>query len=69
MVRDQMEGKGKDALGGVKEQAGKLTGDEQTEAEGTVDQAEGKGKGQEAMGTAKDAAGDAADKAKDTLKR
>ncbi len=67
MVRDQMEGKGKDALGGVKEQAGKLTGDEQTQAEGTVDQAEGKGQGM--MGKAKDAVGDAADKAKDTLKR
>jgi uncharacterized protein YjbJ (UPF0337 family) len=67
MVRDQMEGKGKEAMGGVKEQAGKLTGDEQTETEGTVDQAEGKG--QEAMGKAKDAAGDAADKAKDALKR
>jgi uncharacterized protein YjbJ (UPF0337 family) len=67
MVRDQMEGKGKDALGGVKEQAGKLAGDEQTEAEGTVDRTEGTG--QEAMGKAKDAAGDAADKAKDSLKR
>ena len=67
MDRDRMEGKGKEALGGVKEQAGKLTGDEQTQAEGTVDQAEGKGQG--VMGKAKDAAGDAADTAKDTLKR
>ena len=67
MVRDQIEGKGKEAMGGVKEQAGKLAGDEQAEAEGTADRAEGKG--QEAMGTAKDAAGDAADKAKDALKR
>ena len=67
MNRDQLEGKGKEAMGGVKEQAGKLTGDEQTQAEGTADQAEGKGQGM--MGKAKDAAGDAADTAKDTLKR
>ncbi len=67
MGRDQMEGKGKEAMGGVKEQAGKLTGDEQTQAEGTADRAEGKGQG--ALGKAKEAVGDAADKAKDTLKR
>ena len=67
MDRDRMEGKGKEAMGGLKEQAGKLTGDEQTEAEGTVDRAEGKGQG--AMGKAKEAAGDAADKVKDTFKR
>ena len=67
MDRDRMEGKGKEALGGVKEQAGKLTGDEQTQAEGTADRAEGKGQG--ALGQAKEAVGDAADTAKDTLKR
>ena len=67
MDRDRMEGKGKEALGGVKEQAGKLTGDEQTQAEGTADRAEGKGQG--ALGRAKEAVGDAADTAKDTLKR
>lgn len=67
MNRDQLEGKGKETMGGVKEQAGKLTGDEQTQAEGTADQAEGTGQGM--MGKAKDVAGDAADKAKDTLKR
>ena len=67
MERDRMEGKGKEAMGGVKEQAGKLTGDEQTQAEGTADRAEGKAEG--ALGKAKDAVGDAADKAKDTLKR
>ena len=67
MDRDRMEGKGKEALGGVKEQAGQLTGDEQTQAEGTADRAEGKGQG--ALGQAKEAVGDAADTAKDTLKR
>ena len=67
MDRDRMEGKGKEAMGGLKEQAGKLTGDEQTEAEGTADRAEGTAQG--AMGKAKDAAGDAADKVKDAFKR
>ena len=67
MERDRMEGKGKEALGGVQEQAGKLTGDEETEARGAAEQIEGQAQG--TMGKAKDAAGDAADKVKDAFKR
>ena len=40
------------AKGKLKEMAGKVTGNEEQEAEGQVDQAEGKG--QEAMGKAKE---------------
>ena len=36
-----MEGKWDETKGDVKEQAGKLTGDEELEGEGKVDQAEG----------------------------
>ncbi len=38
--RDKWEGRGQQAGGQVKEQAGKLTGDEETERRGKTDQAE-----------------------------
>ena len=62
MNRDQMEGKGKEGAGQLKETAGNLMGDRETEASGKADQAEGKGQG--ALGKAKDAAGDVLDKVK-----
>ena len=67
MDRDRMEGKGKEATGGVKEQVGKLTGDEETQAKGAAERTEGTAQG--AMGKAKDAAGDAVDSVKDAFKR
>ena len=67
MVQDRMEGKGKEAMGGVKEKAGGLTGDHETEAHGKADQTEGKAQG--VMGKVKDAASDAKDKVKDTVDR
>ena len=62
MNRDELEGKGKEGAGKLKETAGNLTGDRETEASGKVDQAEGQGQG--ALGKVKDAAGDAMDKIK-----
>ena len=67
MTQDRMEGKGKEAMGGMKEQAGKLTGDQETEAHGTADQTEGKAQG--AMGKVKDTVGDATDKVKEKVDR
>ena len=67
MTQDRMEGKAKDTMGGLKEQAGSLTGDQETEAKGTADQAEGKAQG--AMGKVKDAVGDATDKVKEKVDR
>ena len=67
MNRDQMEGKGKEVTGGVKEQVGKLTGNEDTQAEGAAEKTEGKAQG--ALGKVKDAASDAADAVKDAVKR
>jgi uncharacterized protein YjbJ (UPF0337 family) len=42
MDKDRIEGAGKDLKGKIKEGVGKVTGDTKTEAEGKVDQAEGK---------------------------
>ena len=53
-----------DVKGRVKRQVGAWTGDEEAQAEGTVDQA--KGKLQNAWGKVKDAGRDAANKADDT---
>jgi uncharacterized protein YjbJ (UPF0337 family) len=46
--RDRYEGKGKEALGSLKEKAGEVSGDEEMEAEGKGEKYEGKG--QEAWG-------------------
>jgi uncharacterized protein YjbJ (UPF0337 family) len=54
---DTNEGRGQQAKGKAKEWAGKVTGDEEMEAEGRVDQAEGKGK--ETAGKVKDTAKEA----------
>jgi uncharacterized protein YjbJ (UPF0337 family) len=53
MDKDRVEGELKDVKGRIKRQAGEWTGDEQTQAEGALDQAEGKT--QNAVGQAKDA--------------
>ena len=55
------------AKGHVKEAAGDLTGDDDLEREGKLDQLTGEVK--EKAEKAKDAVGDAADKAKDALSR
>ena len=62
MDEDRIKGKAEDVKGRVKRQVGEWTGDEETQAEGTMDQA--KGKTQNAWGKVKDAARDVADDAK-----
>lgn len=52
MNEDQAKGHGKDLKGSIKEGLGKLTGDRETEAEGTADKTEGKL--QKTLGDAKD---------------
>ncbi|GIL41826.1 CsbD family protein [Roseiterribacter gracilis] len=50
--RDRIEGAAKQAKGGLKEAAGKITGDEKLKAEGAADKAAGKV--QNAVGGVKD---------------
>jgi uncharacterized protein YjbJ (UPF0337 family) len=57
--RDRMDGAGKQAKGGLKEAAGKITGDEKLKAEGKTDKAAGK---------VQNAVGGAKDKLRETLK-
>jgi uncharacterized protein YjbJ (UPF0337 family) len=57
--RDRMAGAGKQAKGGLKEAAGKVTGDEKLKAEGKADKAAGK---------VQNAVGGAKDKVRETLK-
>lgn len=57
MHKDEMKGAGKDLKGSVKETAGRATGDERLEAEGTADRVEGKV--QKGVGNLKEAARDA----------
>ena len=57
MHKDEMKGAGKDAKGALKEAAGRATGDERLEAEGTSDRVEGKV--QKGVGSLKEAARDA----------
>ena len=52
MDKDRIEGAGDKAKGGMKEAAGKLTGDTKLQAEGKVDKAKGAMKN--AVGGAKD---------------
>jgi uncharacterized protein YjbJ (UPF0337 family) len=49
---DKAKGIGNEAAGKLKQAAGKITGDDRTEAEGKVQ--EKKGEGQQALGKAKD---------------
>jgi uncharacterized protein YjbJ (UPF0337 family) len=49
---DKAKGMGNEAAGKIKQGAGKLTGNEQTQAEGVAQ--EKKGEGQQALGKAKD---------------
>ena len=53
MDKDRIEGAGDKAKGGMKEAAGKLTGDAKLQAEGEMDKAKGAMKN--AIGGAKDA--------------
>jgi uncharacterized protein YjbJ (UPF0337 family) len=53
MDKDELKGKAKDIAGRVERQAGEWTGDEETQAKGTIKQ--GEGKIQNAFGKAKDA--------------
>ncbi len=56
MHKDEMKGAAKDAKGSFKEAAGRATGDERLEAEGTGDRAAGKV--QKGVGNLKEAARD-----------
>ena len=67
MNRDEMEGKYEQAKGSVKEGLGRLTGDEEMEAEGTADKL--KGDVQEGWGGAKRKVGDALEDVGDAIKR
>lgn len=60
MDKDRIEGTAKQVKGGLKEAAGKLTGDAKLKIEGRADKAEGKI--QNAVGGAKDAVRDAVKK-------
>jgi uncharacterized protein YjbJ (UPF0337 family) len=53
MDKDELKGKAKDIAGRVERQAGEWTGNEETQAKGTIKQ--GEGKLQNAFGKAKDA--------------
>jgi uncharacterized protein YjbJ (UPF0337 family) len=53
MDKDELKGKAKDIAGRVERQAGEWTGNEETQAKGTIKQ--GEGKIQNAFGKAKDA--------------
>lgn len=57
MHKDEIKGAGKQAKGAIKEAAGKATGDERLEAEGTMEKAAGKV--QSGVGKLKEAARDA----------
>lgn len=67
MDEDRIKGKAEDVKGRVKRQVGEWTGDEETQAEGAMDQA--KGKAQNTWGKVKDAARDVADDVKDDRDR
>lgn len=56
MHKDEAKGAAKDAKGTIKEAAGRATGDERLEAEGSADRVEGKV--QKGVGALKDAARD-----------
>ncbi len=60
MDKDRVEGAGHQAKGSIKEAAGKVTGDKQTQSEGVAEKAAGKV--QNAVGGAKDAVRDWAKK-------
>lgn len=57
MHKDQIKGAAKDAMGSVKKNVGRATGDSKLEAEGMAEQAEGKV--QRAVGDAKETVRDA----------
>ncbi len=66
-VDQQLGGKGESMKGKIKEGVGKLTGDDDLEAEGQADQ--GEGKVREGIGKAGRAVSDLADRAKDKFEK
>jgi uncharacterized protein YjbJ (UPF0337 family) len=60
MDKDRIKGKVQDISGRVKRQAGEWTGDEETQAEGTLEQ--GEGKVRQVAGKVKDKAREQAEK-------
>ena len=60
MDKDRIEGSGKQAVGAVKQAAGKLVGDQKLESEGMAEKA--KGELQNAVGGLKDTVREIADK-------
>ena len=64
---DEVEGKYEQAKGSVKEGLGRLTGDEELEAEGSADKV--KGDVQEGWGSAKRNVGEAIEDVGDAIKR
>lgn len=64
---DEIEGKYEQAKGSVKEGIGRMTGDEEMEAEGTADKL--KGDVQEGFGGAKRKVGDVLEDVGDAIKR
>jgi uncharacterized protein YjbJ (UPF0337 family) len=67
MNKDQAQGKAKEAVGGLQQKAGELTGDEDLEAQGADKRVEGKTQG--AVGKVKHAASDVKDVVKDAVRR
>lgn len=65
--KDEVEGKYEQAKGSIKEGLGRLTGDEEMEAEGSADKA--KGDVQESWGGAKRKVGEAIEDVGDAIKR
>ena len=63
MDKDEIKGKAEQIKGAAKEKIGQVTGDEELEAEGTVDRATGKVR--EKVGEAKDKVKRAVDELKD----
>ena len=67
MNKDQAQGKTKEAVGGLQQKAGELTGDEDLEARGAAKRVEGKTQG--TIGKVKHAVGDVKDAVKDAVRR
>ena len=60
---DELKGKVNEGVGGTQEQAGRMTGDRDMEADGAARKQEGKAEG--LLGKVKDTVGDAVDAVKD----
>lgn len=67
MNRDELEGKGEQVKGRLKQGAGKLTGDERMQDEGVADEAAGEA--QEGIGRGRRKVGEAIEDIGDAIKR